>query len=427
MRTRRLGVLIGLGVTLVAAVPVATAAPRAAHRPPPAKVFGFMPVGTLDYIWTGDPARGCAAAGLCGVAGSLQVVTGNSSSGGGPGFPPIELQDDNAVARVDQPGPDGVEQPCADLVPYDVSFVLRHEYGGRLRAVPEPGAPEAPSAGQCAGPTAGDLLSIALPAAKLGRRGYQLSGSVSFGAGPFAVKVVSRIRALFVSAQSFGAPAAPSHPVSGPRPPKPRAALAELADVGYRVTAVRGGLAATYAGLAQPFCASLDACGATGAVTLALRVPDQRLEFSGSRLVKRRVRSRQALADLRSGRLRLDSGVYAVPFAGKLTGTVTRAGAAPCRDTVSDSVVLAEGTTRTAYRLGSSEILGVRPLAGARVGVGDLGAPRLTVVLNAAGAFRGRAYAGERSGSITLTLVRSHVFAGTRRVRIIDGQVIGFG
>jgi len=59
------------------------------------------------------------------------------------------------------------------------------------------------------------------------------------------------------------------------------------------------------------------------------------------------------------------------------------------------------------------------------VGVDDLGASQLTIVLNAAGAFRGSAYAGTRTGAITLALARSRVFGGTRRVRVIDGQVIG--
>ncbi len=454
MRIRWLLVLVGLGVTLAAVAPAAPAAPRTMRAARTAsgrraqKIVGFMPVGALDYIWKGDPARGCAHAGLCGVVGSLQVVTGNSSSGGGPGLPPIDIQDNSSVARVDQSAGDGPQSRCVDVVPYDVSFVLRRDPGGKLRAVPQPEAPQPPSAGRCAGPTAADLASVALPALKLDRRGYDLSGSASFGVGPFAVTVVSTIRALF-SPLSIGAPTVPPRTLPAPRPPKAKPALAEQADVAYRVTGVQGRLMASFSGLAQPFCVPLDACGSTGAASLALRARGQRLQFSGFRLVKRRVGARQALADLRAGRLRLDYGAFAVRLRGELTGTFARPGATPCRDAVPDSSGFQEAPARAAYRLildqggsfpgflgpdqlrsrcpgpGSAEILGTRSLASAVVGVDDLGASQLTIVLNAAGAFRGSAYAGTRTGSITLALARSRVFGGTRRVRVIDGQVIG--
>jgi hypothetical protein len=55
----------------------------------------------------------------------------------------------------------------------------------------------------------------------------------------------------------------------------------------------------------------------------------------------------------------------------------------------------------------------------------DIGAPRLTIALNASGRFTGSAYQGARSGSIVLTLVRVRVLGRTRRARIIGDQVIG--
>jgi hypothetical protein len=237
---------------------------------------------------------------------------------------------------------------------------------------------------------------------------------------------------------------------SGPRPPKTRQALAEQADVTYRITRAQGSLMALFSGLGPPFCAPLDACGTTGAVSLTLSPPSQTVEFSGSRLVKRRVGSRHALADLRDGRLSLNANPVGLSLAGALTGTSVGASATPCRDETSDPAIGLNGVaTRGAVRLildqsesqaffsgqdelrtrcpgpGSSEILGNRPLATGTVTVHDLGARRLTVVLSATGQFHGTAYAGLRSGSIVLTLVRSHVSGGTRRVRVIGGQVIG--
>ena len=409
--------------------------------------LGSTPVGTLDYIWKGDPARGCAAEGLCGVAGSLQVATGNSATASNaPGLPPVDIADDSAVARVEQFGPDGTPQACVDTVPYEVQFDLRHVTGGQLRAVPEPSG-QPPSAGRCAGPTATDLLSAALPAHRDARRSYDLSGSVSFGAGPFTVTVISKIHVRFVSSSASGGP---PPPVSGssPRVPKPRAALAEHAEVRYRVTGVQGGLLASFSGLDEPFCTPLNACGMAGAVSLALRAPGRTVVFSGSRVVKRRVGSRQALADLRAGRLRLTYNSPQIQLSGELAGTLAGANATPCQDTVSDSSLgLAVSSARAGYRLvldppgpvpsfggtdqlrtrcpgpGSSEILGTHPLASDVVTAHSVGASRLTIALSASGQFRGTAYGGSRSGSIVLTLVRASASGGTQPVTVSGGRL----
>ena len=48
----------------------------------------------------GDTAHGCAAAGLCGVSGTVQMTFAGESASSGGGFPPLLADDDNAVARV---------------------------------------------------------------------------------------------------------------------------------------------------------------------------------------------------------------------------------------------------------------------------------------------------------------------------------------
>ena len=413
--------------------------------------IGFEPVGSLAYIWKGDPARGCAAQGLCGVSGSIQVVTGGSSSSqSGTRLPPVEITDDASVARVDDVSSAGsAQRECADVVPVDVSFDLRSAGSGRLRAVADRYAFELPSAGRCAGPTAADLASVVLPARRLGHRGYDLSGSDTFGAGPFDVTVVSTIRALFVS--GFSGPN-PPRVSPGPAPPKSRPALQEFAEADYRLAGITGGLGASFSGLADPLCEPQGACGTAGQLRLVLTARRQNLDFYGSRIVKRRVASAQVLTDLRAGRLDLSDNAYTMRLGGELTGTLTGADGLSCSDRLAQQPTgLSSAATSLADRLtldpgsfsgslfgmsvdllrtrcpgpGTSDILDGAALATASVAAHDIGAPRLTIALNASGRFTGSAYQGARSGSIVLTLVRVRVLGRTRRARIIGDQVIG--
>jgi hypothetical protein len=70
--------------------------PALAANPPEVEASG-----ALNFVWKGDPSRGCQAAGVCGVTGSLQVIASSyDSRTGGP--PQIELTDGGAVARVEE-------------------------------------------------------------------------------------------------------------------------------------------------------------------------------------------------------------------------------------------------------------------------------------------------------------------------------------
>jgi hypothetical protein len=415
--------------------------------------IGFAPVGSLAYIWKGDPARGCAAQGLCGVRGSIQVVTGGSSSTqSGTSLPPVEITDDASVARVDDVSSGSAARQCADVVPVDEGFNVRSGASGRLRAVVDRFAFELPSAGRCAGPTAADLAAVVLPARRLGHRGYDLSGSDSFGAGPFEVTVVSTIHARFVSASSglFAPP--PPTIRSGPAPPKFKPALQEFAEADYRIAAITGGLGATFSSLADPLCEPLGACGTAGELRLTLIARRQKLDFYGSRIVARRVARAEVLSDLRAGRLRLSDNGYSLRLGGELTGTLTGADGLSCSDRLAlPTTGLSSAATRLVDRLkldprnlsgssfglsadplrthcagpGTSDILRSGALATASVAADEIGAPRLTISLSASGPFTGSAYQGARGGSIVLTLFRVRVVGATRRVRIIGGVVIG--
>jgi hypothetical protein len=411
---------------------------------------GFAPVGSLAYTWKGDPERGCAAQGLCGVRGSIEVVTGGSASTqSGTRLPPVEITDDASVARVDDVSSGIAQRQCADVVPVDEGFDVRSGAAGRLRAVVDRFAFELPSAGRCAGPTSTDLASVVLPARKLGHRGYDLSGSDSFGAGPFAVTVVSTIHALFVSGSSGFLGPAPPTVIPGPAPPQPKPALQEFAEADYRIAGITGGLGVTFSSLADPLCEPLGACGTTGELRLTPTARSQKLDFYGSRIVGRRIARAKVLSDLRAGRLQLSDNAYAVRLGGELTGTLTGADGLSCSDSLAQPPTgLSSTATRLADRLefdrgslsgsppgfgadplrthcagpGASDIIRGAGLATASVAAHDIGAPSLTINLSASGQFTGSAYQGTRGGSIVLTLVRVRVLGAIRKIRIFSAR-----
>jgi hypothetical protein len=397
----------------------------------------FHPTGSLTFTWRGDPSRGCAAEGLCGVTGSIVVRAGGSANGVGRGLPRFEVQDEGAIARVTEESAGGAVRSCVELEGVDVQLSLSHKRGGGLVARRGGVFDAGPSAGRCAGPTASDLAALVLPARKLGRHGYDLSGAVTFGAAPFEIRAVSSLRGYFEHETipvGFGPP---------PVPPggflKPRRVLEEDAQVTYRVVAASGQVGASFFGVPDPFCEPVGTCGATGSISLGLGARGQRLTFDGSREVKHRVAGRQVLLDLRSGRLAVSDSSYELGLSQRLIGRLTWPDGSTCTDAVlapaplesraghgGDIFLLApqidpgfpsSDPLRT-HCPGPSdvEMTGGSPLAEGTVAVDELGAPRITLTLTASGVFSGDDYQGARSGTIVLTLVRVGVKTETRRV-----------
>jgi hypothetical protein len=392
-------------------------------------------VGSLTFTWQGDPARGCAVAGLCGVSGSLEMVpSGGFASAPGP--PSIELVDPDSAARVIDLSPSGTATACADPVPVDVLFAIR-----RSHATPNQDfAIELPSAGRCAGPTAADLLALSLPARGLGRHGYDLSGGMTFGAGPFTVTATSSLRTVLQG--SGGAIVTTSTSGSFPlAPPRvlPRRLLSEHADAVYRVAAATGSFTTTFSGLAPPLCDPLGACGASG-VLHEIVAAGGTVRFSGTRVVKRRVNARKALTDLKDGRLGF--GLSGPPISGTLSETLAQADGTTCADTVERATPLmqAPGPDTTvalgpgAFSFGgpgmtsdplrtrcpgpsAGDVLGRSALATATVPMHALGDPRLILTFTSghAGSFSAGDYAGERTGTVVLTLVLVRAGGGTVR------------
>lgn len=432
----------------VASLGLPGAASSASHHPRPQRQVNTEVVGPLTIAWSGDPARGCQAAGLCGVSGTLQMQLGDSETSSSAGLPELLATADGAVARVQTTAPDGSVTTCADLVSIQVDLAVHGGRVGLSAGVPGFGVGgEAPSAGRCAGPTAGDLAALTLPARKLAH-GYDFSGDTSFTTGPFAVTVISGVRArITFGGNGGGGGIITSGTTSGTV--KGHSVLVESSSVTYRIIGFSGALTTNFAGSAAPACDALGACGATGRLVQSFTAHGN-LRFMGVRTARRRVGRDRALADLRHGAMEL-SDTFAQQTADETVGeTSAQTGGLSC--TATDSISLAGGLASKPRR-GSDELrlsgtlndFGVGPpdvfrtpcagpsapdilgpddgaLATATVSAGQLGDSRLSITFHSAGTFHSSAYAGRRSGAVVLALALVHSTGGTRRVSLFPGE-----
>ncbi len=422
----------------------------AAHpRPVRTRQVNITLSGALTVTWTGDPAHGCAAAGQCGVSGSLEMVQGGeTASASGGGTPPLELSDQNAVARVETAQPDGTVTDCADLVPVDLFLTVRKTRGGPRATLDPSDALSAPSSGRCAGPTAADMSAIKLPARRLGSRGYDLSGQTTVAVGPFEVTAISTVRAHFTYGNQGGGGLGGLGSFSGlgggPGSGKPHPALQESAVARYRVTGVSGALDTEFAGVAPPLCDGLGVCGATGSLTQTISTHGTVI-FAGTRLVSHRVGRSGALADLRRGRLLLFDTFGVRPIHETVAETLSQTGAARCTDMSSLELVAPPFTgahrgvdelelPSTVEDLGfgapdpfrtrcagpsAADITAPRggPVATATVTAGELGGRHLSITFRPRAAFHGQDYSGRRTGSVVVSMTLVRQSGGTRRVK----------
>jgi len=122
--------------------------------------------GSVIYSWQGDPARGCAADGLCAVHGAI-VTDGidyadlnRFGRAGGIVF------SGQVVARVsDGPGAGECVDTIGDLAGIDLTPTAGRGFSATFQ-------PPGPSSGRCAGPLPSDLAAVTLPVrvAGAGRR-----------------------------------------------------------------------------------------------------------------------------------------------------------------------------------------------------------------------------------------------------------------
>src|SRR5687768_5817704 len=105
--------------------------------------------GMVSAVWDATPARGCAAAGTCGIRGSVTYraadiemeINSDGSSGGGFTLEPT-------VVRVRQESAAGPPQTCVDVMPsFTIPPVLVFNGGLAVSF-----AHQDLSAGRCAGP-----------------------------------------------------------------------------------------------------------------------------------------------------------------------------------------------------------------------------------------------------------------------------------
>jgi hypothetical protein len=407
---------------------LATAAPAAAQAPHLdvgggggglALEASTRATGSLVISWRGDPARGCAAAGLCDVSGRVVYVASRESDVSITGPAHVSLATEGIAFQTATPVVRVVRGPAADPAgacadPLGVGFVRlepSRERGGRVRLTADPF--ESPSGlafpGRCAGPLPEDVRS-AMPSVVVrprpllsGRTVLPLGGRRAFAAGPFSGEVVSTLRVVRRSRVVAESPEA----LGGVEPPSRARRRASL-DVVYDIVGVRGSVGFAYAGAPGPFCVPLDACGLIGRYEASdLRAAFGRVEVlaDGPAAALRGRRSvAAALRAFRAGRLRVRGtsfgpglrgrgsvavaregtpGVCAEEWTGELGGLVVEQRSGGLRLAIGGGFRESGALVPTRCpRPGPGDLAGGSLVAG-RVPLRDVGARRLTVRLAA--------------------------------------------
>ncbi len=216
--------------------------------------------GALSYTWQGDPARGCAAIGVCDIRGQLILraqpqgqlfAFGNRGANIAVGS--------SAAVRVLRGGPSpGV---CVDI-PGEPPSGLNISLSSRDALRADIQAPA--GSGRCAGPLQSDLSGITIPVRRAGgsRASFDLRGSRSFGAGPYTVTFASTL--MLRPAHNLGTVfSSSSSSVPGPRPTRQ---MFEYVQLRYRVSAASTGIQTLFSGTSDGACVVVDSCGASGSL-----------------------------------------------------------------------------------------------------------------------------------------------------------------
>ena len=436
---------VSLGAMAVSAALVAAAPAHARDR----DYAGTLSVsGRVTVSWHGDPARGCAAAGLCGYAGAVTlrpddgdydfVVNGRGRLSEGIGDLYAFLH--SPVVRVRRTDGGGDEGGCVDTTSGSSFELTPSRAGGRRVRVGLVGV--GLSSGRCAGPSLAGVVTR-LPRrtrtiSDLTRGGAQLdfSRTFSYSVGRFSGTVRSTLRIRLERSTpdtSFAPGYAPPHPRRLKRVVHVRAV--------YRVSDFTGSLTTQFTGLTDAPCADFDACGVSGSSRWAVAGRRGTFVVEGDALARRRDRGlRGALRAIRRRGAYVNGDAELYRNFGTTTADVSRAGGAPCHDTAgvaSPGLFAFRSGNRFVLELGGEEAdpasgdllragcpgprdadaIGSSPAATGSIPVTAIGRRLLQVRLRRSKSFAGRAYSGSSAADFALGLRRVSLQFAYRRAR----------
>ena len=298
----------------------------------------LQPRGALVYTWHGEPGRGCARLGVCGVTGTLIVRPQDGVDAARvDGSIIFELGGLTATVRVRRSDP-GSQGTCVDTgASTNLVSAIDATLGrsGTLRAsVDGP-----PSSGRCAGPTASDLSHVVLHGRyTTGRTShYNLRTVAPFTAGPYSGTLLSTLQlgpytgpagSLFSGGGDSTSSGGGSSSGGGPG----KGYQIEQLELDYRLRLAPATLSVGFSGAADPLCNPFDACGARGDLVLATPSRTVTVSVMALRRAPRRVGRAEALRAFAAGRFTLEPGASAL-LPARLSETFARAGApATCAD-----------------------------------------------------------------------------------------------
>jgi len=409
--------------------------------------------GEITVTWHGDPARGCAAAGVCGLSGSIVLhpdlvdIFGAFRPDGRfyPGEATLYATAP-AVVRTRRADSSSV---CLDLV---------DAQGAALSPTEQPGGrytfdvstahsfTDGLTTGRCAGPKDKQLETVfpsgILQAPLKGHRSrlFDLTGRKSFAAGPFSGEMVSTV-ATRVWPYLYGDESDDSSSDGSSRTRTLR--LLGIA-FDYRVESMSGSLLTAFNGSARPFCVPFDSCDMSGTSSYSTSITHGDLGVAGLRVLRRgeKATRRSAMRELRTGRLGI-SGDSVLPEGAlaKIASNVRYADGTSCADSGETSqlagLTVAHARRAVHFVLGAEDyergtllrsncqgpvdedVIGsTTTFASGSVPVSALGAKSLDVKLAAAGRFSTGAFTGARSGEIALHLVLRSIHFRVERVKV---------
>lgn len=394
--------------------------------------------GVIAVIWHGDPARGCAESGMCGVEGSVTYrpigeIDLELNSDGSTGFGLAEPEP--AIVRVRRTSPGSAAGGCTDLLPMDIGTHVDDVTEGQLTFV---FAGLGLSSGRCAGPRPPDL-ALALPrhsatTRDIARRArtLNLAGRTPFVAGPFSGTVISTVsirlnRARVAPASELQQQFESGFGIDFDRGPTRRFAGLLLS---YRLQPLGGSIVSEFAGLHSPACQVLDACGVRGRSSLELKSDAGEMQILA---VRRRGKRKPSLGSMlgavRRGGLRAEGFAYFPRMTARVSEQVTLADGQTCTDSVfadAPDVQVRRGAGRMAIVLTSAgdsvrtrcpgptedDATHTEVLARASFALRDVGRRVLPLGLGTPRTFSARGFSGTRRGTLPLEL------------RLVDAQVV---